>query len=174
MSLSLRLLAPGLVLLTAATAFAQAPSAPPQRPDTGMNRPDRQPPSPETMQRLLDGRIAMIRTSLKLTDAQAKLFQPVEAELRKRQQTRLTRMQERQAQRATGTPPSATDRLERRTAMQAERAATEKAFLDVLTPFLAGLTEEQKPIAERLLVDHGGGRRGFAGHGPRHGGGQKL
>ena len=36
-----------------------------------------------------------------------------------------------------------------------------------IKPLFAVLTDEQKPVAERLLVDMRGGGRGFAGHGHR-------
>jgi hypothetical protein len=56
--------------------------------------------SPEARARLQDGRIAMIKETLKLNDAQLKLFAPVEAQMRAaataRQQARAEREQTRQ------------------------------------------------------------------------------
>ena len=50
--------------------------------------------SPETMQRMQEGRIAMVTTALKMTDAQQKLWAPVEAQMRARQAERVKSMQE--------------------------------------------------------------------------------
>jgi len=172
------LMTPALIAMLAATGMAQAQSGqapqPPQRGPQAQTQ--RQPPSPETMQRLQDGRIAMIKTALKLTDAQLKLWDPVEVQLRARHAAHAKAMLERQqAGQQNSAPASLTERMERRSALQAQHAELDKAFLAAVKPFYAALTEEQKPIADRLLSDmHGGGHR-HAGHGPRQGmGGRPL
>ena len=163
-------LTPAVIALVAAAGMSQAQSPQgPQPPQRGQQtEPRRQPPSPETMQRLQEGRLAMIKTALKLTDAQLKLWEPVEAQLRARHAARVKDMQERmQSRQQNAAPPSLTDRMERRTAREAQRAEQDKAFLTVLKPFYATLTEEQKPVAERLLGEMRGGGHRHAGH---HGG----
>lgn len=173
-----QLMAPAIVATMAAGGFAQAqsPQAPSQTQRGQQAQPQRQPPSPETMQRLQDGRIAMIKAALKLTDAQLKLWDPVEAQLRTRQAARAKEMQDRlQARQQNAAPPSLTERMERRSARQVQHAEQEKAFLAVFKPFYAALTEEQKPVADRLLGDMRGGGHRHAGGGPRHGmGGRPL
>ena len=80
MSILKRSLVP--LLLTAAVALpiagsqAQQQPAPPAPP--GPPPMQRQLPSPDVTNRMLEGRIAMIKATLKLNDAQLKLFAPIE------------------------------------------------------------------------------------------------
>jgi hypothetical protein len=151
--------------LTAVMAVAQTP---PFR---------RAPPSPETIQRLQDGRIAMAVTALKMNEAQLKLWAPVETQIRARQAARLKMMQTAAESRKAGaTPPQRpelTERLDRMSAGLTERAEQMKAFIVVFKPFHAALTEEQKNVVGPLLAELGdGGRRGRGHHGKwamRHG-----
>jgi hypothetical protein len=169
MSRTLRIIVPAIAGVLAATAFANAQTAgtpAPQQPPQGRH----QPSSPETMQRMQDGRIAMITTTLKLTDAQKKLWEPVEAQIRARGAARAKAMQDRLAtQQPGGAQPGLTDRMERRAKMQAERAEQEKTYLAALKPFYAALTDEQKVLADRLLGGMQGGHGRFAGRHHGHG-----
>jgi hypothetical protein len=119
--------------------------------------------SPEARARLQDGRIAMIKETLKLNDAQLKLFGPVEAQMRAastaRQQARAEREQMRQqgAQR-----PTLPDRLDRASQRMAKRAEQMKAFADAFKPFYASLSDEQKAVAG-VVLHQGGGRGGHGG-----------
>jgi LTXXQ motif family protein len=118
--------------------------------------------SPEARARLQDGRIAMIKETLKLNDAQLKLFGPVEAQMRAaataRQQARAEWEQMRQqgAQR-----PALPDRLDRASQRMAKRAEQMKAFADAFKPFYASLSDDQKAVAGVVL--HQGGRGGHGG-----------
>jgi hypothetical protein len=141
-----------LVGVSALAAVTLAQTAPQWR---------RERPSPETMQRMQDGRIAMITTALKLTEAQQKLWAPVEAKIRENQAERAKRMQTMGEQRQPGAArPELPERMERMSQMMADRAERSKAFLAVFKPFHASLTEEQKKVMEPLMAQLDGGRRG--------------
>jgi hypothetical protein len=128
-----------------------------------------QPPAPaharlsaDTIARLQDGRFAMIKESLKLNDAQLKLWSPVEAQMRAAATARAQRREERIKQREQGlaTPPlSLPDRLELASKRIAERAQRMQALAEAFKPFYASLSEEQKATADVLL------RRMRGGHG---------
>ena len=121
--------------------------------------------SPETMQRMQEGRIAMVTTALKMTDAQQKLWAPVEVQMRARQAERVKSMQERAEMRAkadkNAARPSLPDRLDRMSAQLAKRAEQSKAFATTFRPFYESLTEEQKAVVGPLMAEMGGRR----GHG---------
>lgn len=144
-----------LGLSMASAAFAQTPPAPPKR----------ERPSPETMQRLQDGRIAMITGALKMTDAQQKLWAPVEANIRERQAARTKAMETWGQKRQAGAErPDLPARMERMAQMMTERAERTKAFVAVFKPFYESLTDEQKtvvgPLMARMEGGHKGGHRG--------------
>ena len=156
-------------------AYAQTADKPAAQPQaqapSNAARPDRG-PSAETLQRLQDGKFAMAKTALKLTDAQAKLWQPVEDLIRKRQADRIKAMQDRQATRdANGVRPSMADRLDRMSTEMSKRAEETKAFAATFRPFYDSLSGSQKAVAGPLLAEFNGGHRmhgnRFAG---RHGG----
>jgi LTXXQ motif family protein len=136
--------------------FAQAQQPPP---------PARARLSADTMARLQDGRFAMIKESLKLNDAQLKLWSPVEAQMRAAAAARAQRREERIKQREQGLatpPPSLPDRLELASKRVAERAERMKAFAEAFKPFYASLSEEQKATADVLLRRMHGGRGRWA------------
>jgi hypothetical protein len=142
------------ITVTGAVAFAQ----------TGWRR---EPPSPETMQRLQEGRLAMAVTALKMNDAQLKLWAPVEAQIKVTQAARLKQMVARFEQRKAGAAaqprPELPDQLEKMSANMLERAERTKAFVGVFKPFYATLTDEQKKVVGPVLAELQGGRRGH-GH----------
>lgn len=125
-------------------------------------------PSPEVRASLLDGRIAMIKASLKLTPEQLKLWEPVEAKMRAdftaRQQAREERRRKwaerrdmtREERRASR--PALPDRLDRSSQRLSERAARMKEYAEILRPLYASFSDEQKAVANVVL-----GRRGFHG-----------
>ena len=150
-------LALGLSLVS--SAFAQTAPATPPTP------PQRERPSPETMQRMQDGRIAMITTALKMTDDQKKLWAPVEAKIREQQAARVKRMESMGAGRQPGAArPDTVERMERMNQMMTERAEQTKAFLAVFKPFHASLTDDQKKVIGPLMAQMGGGRGKHGGH----------
>ncbi|MEZ0303530.1 MAG: Spy/CpxP family protein refolding chaperone [Hyphomicrobiaceae bacterium] len=156
-----RWVAPALLAVAIPTlALAQqaqtpAPAQPPAKSD-------RQGPrlSPEARAKLVDGRMAMIRETLKLNDAQFKLWQPIEAQLRSRSLAREQRWTERRQAREQGAQrPALPDRLDRASEAMAKRATDMKAFADVFRPFYASLSDEQKALSRIVLRegrDHGG------------------
>jgi len=135
-------------------------------------------PSPETLARLEDGRIAMAKAALKLTPDQEKLWTPVEEKLRARFEERRkareafeAKREERRAEKGDRKHEKLAlpERIEKRSqklteraAKMTERAAKEKEFAEVLKPFYATLSDEQKEVASHVL-----GRFGHDGHGPR-------
>jgi len=122
-----------------------------------------QPPSPETMQHLLDGRIAMIKTALQLNPDQEKLWAPVEQVIRDNAATRAKAMTERHDGEGDGKmDPIA--RLESMSKRASVRAANTQKLADALKPLYATLSDEQKAVAVLILELHGG-RRGGPGHG---------
>lgn len=137
--------------------------------------------SPELRARLHDGRLAMIRESLKLNDAQLKLWSPVEAQLRAsfdaRQKARAERREARE--RGPGERPSLADRLDRMSQRMTDRAERAKALATAFRPFYASLSDDQKAVAgvvmRQALRGHGGRgwHHGFmrrAAAGPEHDG----
>jgi hypothetical protein len=132
-------------------------------------------PSAETMARLQDGRIAMIKTALKLTPEQEKLWTPVEEKMRagfaerqkKRDEWQAKRDERRQARgdknkEQLALPDRIEARSQRMTEMAAkltERAAKTKEYAETLKPLFASFTDEQKEVAGRVLA------RGHRGHG---------
>ena len=162
-----RYLLPALLAATipATVVFAQAQSQPQPEPKQKRERPDRPRMSPDTLNRLQDGRLAMMRESLKLNDSQLKLWAPVEQQLRARfaarQQARHD-MEQRRQQGATERPSMA-DRLDRASKRMTERAQRMQAFTEAFKPFYASLSEEQKAVAGVVLRERGG----MGGHGRR-------
>ena len=189
---SVRVLLPALLALGAAASVANAQSAGPQSGER-MRREHR--PSAETMQRMEDGRFAMIKGALKMTDAQAKLWQPVEDVIRAQHAQRTKAMTERAAGRdndAKGNDGKATegrssdgmdrprstlaDRMERDSARMTERAEQAKTYSAAFRPFFDSLTEDQRAVAGPLLAGFAGEHRGHGHrwasreeHGERHG-----
>ena len=161
-----RYLIPALLAATipATVVLAQqAPQGSQPEPKQKRERPERPRLSPETLNRLQDGRLAMMRESLKLNDAQLKLWGPVEQQLRARfaarQQARQDfqqRMEQRRQQGATATErPSLADRLDRASKRMTERAQRMQAFNEAFKPFYASLSDEQKAVAGVVLRERG-------------------
>jgi hypothetical protein len=133
-------------------------------------------PSADTMTRLQDGRIAMIREALKLDEAQLKLWAPVEEQLRAahaaRQDARAERRERRKERRAGENRASLPDRLDRASERMAKRAERMKAYADAVRPFYESLSDDQKAVA-RIVLRNGAGsgrfhRHRWAAHHGRH------
>ena len=150
-----RFLVPAILAVTipAAAVLAQGQGPSPAR-TTG--------PSADALARLQDGRFAMIKESLKLNDAQLKLWAPVETQMRAsfaaRQQARAERHEKWQQ---GAEHPSLPDSLDRASQRMTKRAESLKAFAEVLRPFYASLTDDQKAVAGVVLQQGGRGDRGF-------------
>jgi hypothetical protein len=164
MKMRARFIAPALLAAAAIPSIVLAQS---QQPQEAQSRPERQaerqPLSPQARARLQEGRLAMIRETLKLNDAQRKLWEPVEAQLRAAAAERQKRREERQeARRANRAQPSLPERLDRASERMAKRAAQMKAFAEVFKPFYESLDEEQKAVAG-IVLRQARGHRGY-GH----------
>lgn len=148
------------VTIPVAAALAQTAAPPPPGPPRFEGR------SPETRSRLFDGRMAMARESLKLTEQQLALWMPIEAQLRATFAARQKARADREARLQSGdrAPLAPPDRLDRASQRAAERAERLKALAQAFRPFYASLSDEQKAVAGVVLRpafgDHGpGGRR---------------
>ena len=165
-----RIIAPALFALTvtASLAHAQSTTPPAQAPATPAPAvPSANRPTAETIQRLQDGRIAMAKAALKMTDAQLKLWTPVEDAVRAQQAERAKGMADRAQKGAAGTAkPSLADRLESGSARMAQRAEQSKAFAAVFRPFFESLTDSQKAVAGPVLAELNGHKHGH-GHSQR-------
>jgi hypothetical protein len=166
-----RIAVPALLAATipATVLLAQAPPQAPQPPQAQERQGRGERMSPEVRARLRDGRIAMIKESLRLDEAQLKLWTPVEQQLRAshaaREQARQERRQRRAERRegASTATPSLADRLERRSRRMTERAQRMAAFSSAFKPFYESLNGEQKQVAVLVMRELGAGRRGY-GH----------
>jgi LTXXQ motif family protein len=145
-----RLAAAALVLpvtIPATAALAQTQAAPPSPPFRMEGR------SPEVRARLFDGRMAMIKESLKLSQQQLGLWAPVEDQLRASFAARQKARAERETRRQSGerTPPAMPERLDRASQRATERAERLKALAEAFRPFYAALSDEQKAVAGVVL-----------------------
>lgn len=137
--------------------------------------------TPETRERLFEGRIAGAKAALKLNDEQLKLWGPVEQQMRANFAARQTFADERRKQReqrranapaqgpqdqATPAPqrPSMAERLERMSQRMSDRAERMKAFSSAFKPFYDALNDEQKAVAGLVLRDVNGRGRGHGHH----------
>ncbi|RTL66059.1 MAG: hypothetical protein EKK41_19235 [Hyphomicrobiales bacterium] len=178
---------PALLALAVPVGFALAQGGPPgpmQGPGMGpgmgwgMGWGPARNMTPEMRERLNEGRIAMAKTALKLTDAQQKLWTPVEEQMRQsfaeRQKTREDFRKEMEQRRAAAEKaradgqalpprPSMAERLDRMSQFASQRADRLKAFNAAFKPFYESLSDEQKAVAEVVMREMGGGGRGH-GH----------
>lgn len=114
--------------------------------------------------RFIEGRIAFLKAELKLTAQQQPLFDRLADEMRASAKA----MQERHAQRhqvsaTPAAPLSALERLERRSEMMKDMAATQDRYLAAFRPLYQSLSDEQKKTADELLT-HAGGPGGRMHH----------
>jgi len=166
---------PATVVLAQQAEDAEQPAAMETEKDRG--------PSPETMSRLQDGRIAMAKEALKLTPEQEKLWAPVEEKIRANYAERSkmrdewrTKRAERRAERKTGAKLALPERIEKRSQRMAnratkmsERATKSKEFAETVKPFYASLSDDQKAVADHVLSRFAHGHRGRHGRRGHHG-----
>lgn len=146
-------------------AFAQpAPQAGVQPPAVQQQRAERPAPG-----KYVEGRVAFLKTELKLTQAQQPLFDKLADEMR----TGAKAMQEHHAQRqqasttAPAAPLSALEKLEKRQAAMKDFTAAQDRYLAAFRPFYQSLSPEQKKTADELFAKGPGGFNGRGHHGPR-------
>jgi LTXXQ motif family protein len=184
-----RVLAAALMAATIPATIVLAQQAGGDQPATEKTE-TRRGPSPETLARLEDGRIAFAKAALKLSPDQEKLWAPVEANIRasfdQRREARAKwqeKRDERRADRQSKGDEAKGDAVKReklalperiekrsqhltdRAAKMTERAAKVKEFAETLKPLYATFSEEQKAVADKVLNHFGGEGRGK--HGPR-------
>lgn len=169
-----RALAVTLMAATIPATIVLAQQAPADDQTTGEKSGSRRGPSPETIARLEDGRIAFAKAALKLTPEQEKLWAPVEQKIRanfadrqKRREEWQAKREERRAERKDGEKLALPERIEKRSERLTEaasrlneRAAKAKEFAEVLKPLYATFNDEQKTVASRVLGQFGHGPRG--------------
>lgn len=97
------------------------------------------------------GRLAFMRTELKITDAQAADWDRFAETLRDRAQ-RLDAMVE-QKRKDQATPPNLLDRMEERVTIADQRAASIREELAAFRPLYASMSDEQKRAANQLLEE---------------------
>lgn len=170
MTRHIRILLPAVLALSAAGGLALAQTAPVPAPQAAEPA-QRQRPSADAMQRMEDGKFAMIKGALKLTDTQQKLWQPVEDLVRARHADRMKKMQDWDAKRADGKQvggqrddaASVADRLDRQSKRASAEAEQLKAYSAVFRPFYDSLSEQQKVVAGPLMAGLSGEHR-MKGH----------
>jgi LTXXQ motif family protein len=172
--------------IPAGLVMAQQADDPPNTPPAAEDRDGPRGPSPEVESRLEDGRIAMAKGALKLTPEQEKLWAPVEEKIRadytehrnKREEWKSKREERRADRDKDGKREKLAlpERIEKRSQRMAERAtkmseraSKTKAFAEVVTPFYASLSDEQKEVADHVLRRFASDGRGHGRHGGHHG-----
>lgn len=127
----------------------------------------------------VEAQLAYLKTALKITGAQEVQWNAYAEVRRKHAREAAERMEkfrgqiaERQKGEGPRARPSAVERLERRQQMMAFASTRLSETLAAVKPLYAALSDEQKQIADELLVPRGprGGQRGpghRGGHGPR-------
>ena len=158
--------------IAATAAFAQTAPAPGGGPaaDPGPGpggRMKHERPSADTMQRMLEGKIAGALATLKLNADELKLWAPIEAKIRERQADRIKMMEDWANRKPSDVRPSMTERMTKMGEMMGKRAENAKAFATVFGPFEASLTEDQKKVVGPVMADMRGGH-GKRGHGGGH------
>jgi protein CpxP len=147
-------------------ALAQPASQPPSQqtgaPTTQVQRADHVRSAPG---QFIEGRIAFLKTELKLTAQQTPLFDKLADEMR----TGAKAMQERHAQRQQASaqgnvqapaPQSALETLERRSTAMKEMTTVQDRYLAAFRPLYQSLSDDQKKTADLLFAKggHPGGK----------------
>jgi LTXXQ motif family protein len=128
-----------LITLPAGIAFAEAPGP-------------RERPSADMIARLQDGRIAMAKAALRLSDSQAKLWAPLEEQIRASLAERAKVGQEReQVWREGATGQNLAERFEQASQRMMQRAERMKSFSAAFKNLYVTLSDEQKPHARLVL-----------------------
>jgi hypothetical protein len=130
----------------------------------------REPPSPEIIQRRLDGRLAGAKAALRLTPQQEALWAPVEKVVRENASERMAFRDQMRAERQQRSgPPDVMQMLDRMSERMSTRATDVKQLAEALRPLYATLSDEQKQVL-RYELRHammGGMGGGHRGHGHR-------
>lgn len=142
------------ITLPAQPAHAQAAAPAPQQ--TPAPRPPRPPRASH-----IEGRIAFLKTELKITPAQEAQFEKVAQAMRQNSQERRQAFgQARPDRNAPPAPPSALQRLEMQARFSALRAQGADRFLAAFRPLYDSFSPEQKKAADELMAPHFHGHHG--------------
>jgi hypothetical protein len=117
--------------------------------NTAQARPQRPLPG-----RHIEGRLAFLRTELKITEAQAPLWDRVAAVLRERAAKMGSAIEAGRQARSAGTRPDLLLQLEARVRSGESRTESERAFLAAFRPLYEQLSDEQKKTADELFARH--------------------
>ena len=120
-----------------------------------------QAPRPERPSRI-EGRLAFLKTELKITDAQTRQWEALAAIMRQQDQARRDQMRQVREEREQrrDRPMSAVERFELRERMSAAQLERSKQFLAAFKPLYEQLSDEQKKTADELFASRMGGHRG--------------
>ncbi|HYC14794.1 MAG TPA: Spy/CpxP family protein refolding chaperone [Stellaceae bacterium] len=144
----------GGTALTLAVAPADAQSQQPQQQQKA-------PRHNFSMSRHIEGRIAYVKAELKVTDAQAPLWNKVADTMRSNAKA-MDDIFASMRRDPNAPAPSAVDRLEMRSRLAAARAQGDQQLLAAFKPLYDNLSPDQKKAADDLFGSHGR-------HGHRHG-----
>jgi len=172
----------GAVLLAVPAGLTLAQGGPPEGKGPGMMQGQgpggdgqrgwrRQPPSPEMIQRMLDGKLAGAKAALKLTADQEKHWPGIEKVIRDNAAERLAFREKMRAERGPGgqrgQQRDMLEGLDTMSERMTTRAAQVKKLADALRPLYATLSAEQKDVLRYTMRDAFGGGKGHGGG--RHG-----
>jgi periplasmic protein CpxP/Spy len=106
----------------------------------------------QRMSRHIEGRIAYLKTELKITDAQAPLWDKVAAVMRQNAQALDDAFSG--LRRDPNTPPSALASLEARVKLTQVRAQGDEQLLAAFRPLYGALSDDQKKTADEMFGHH--------------------
>lgn len=149
----------GAAITAAPAVFAQA--APPADQTAPQPMPHRQHADHPAPGQFIEGRIAFLRTELKVTPQQQPLFDKLADEMRGTAKAMAARHEAMKT--ADHKPVSSLERLERRSAMMKTAAADSDRFLAAYKPFYESLSDTQKKTADLLFARFGGMGGGHPG-----------
>jgi hypothetical protein len=104
--------------------------------------------------RHIEGRLAFLRTELKITDAQAPLWDNLAAALRDRAAKMDAAIASFRQARSAGTTPDLPAQMEARIRSGEARIESDRAVLAAFRPLYAALNDAQKKTAEELFARH--------------------
>jgi len=145
-------------------AFAQPAPQPGAQPPA-MHQPRAERPAPG---KYIEGRIAFLKTELKLTSAQQPLFDKLADEMRTGAKAMAEKHEARHQQTsAPAAAPNALEKLEQRQAAMKDFTAAQDRYLAAFRPLYQSLSPEQKKTADDLFAKGPGGFNGRGHYGPR-------
>jgi periplasmic protein CpxP/Spy len=140
----------GFSALTAQNAAAQATTAPQQT--------QQEPERHHSASRHIDGRIAFLKTELKITDAQGPLFEKVANVMRENAKAMGDAAQSLRGD--PNQPRTAIARLEARAKFAQLRADSETKMLAAFRPLYQAMSPDQQKAADEMFEHHGHGHFG--------------